>query len=490
MTYQILLLSSLLIVSIASADVGQGAFVHLFEWKWSDVAQECEDFLGPMGYQGVQVSPAMEHITGDFWWTRYQPVSYTLTSRSGDESEFKDMVNRCNQAGVGVIADAVINHMAASPSGTQQGTAGTDYYGRQFSPYNYNAGLMHHTSSDSTNCAVNNYNDADNVQQCDLDGLVDLDYENDDVQSIVASYLDKLINIGVKGIRVDAAKHIRSSSLSAMLNKVSSNPWRFHEVIYGAGEAVQPEDYVSLGQVTEFRFGTNLFNQFKNGAQDTMQYLSNFGADWGMLDSNDAVTFTDNHDTQRSSSNVMTYKMGQNYNLANYFMLAHPYGHPKVMSSYYFTDVNAGPPGSPVHSGDNDVDCGNGNTWVCEHRRGGIANMALFRLATIGTNITNWQQDKTNGNQIAFSRGSLGFFAINMDETQTWKDVTLNTNMKDGMYCNAIIADDVFFHASKVPKSSDGCSDNQEVIEVHDGQVTVSVPPLGALAIHIGAMSL
>lgn len=30
--------------------------VHLFEWKWSDIADECENFLSPKGYGGVQVS--------------------------------------------------------------------------------------------------------------------------------------------------------------------------------------------------------------------------------------------------------------------------------------------------------------------------------------------------------------------------------------------------------------------------------------------------
>src|SRR5688572_32563824 len=37
-------------------------FVHLFEWKWADVARECESFLGPKGYAAVQVSPPQEHI--------------------------------------------------------------------------------------------------------------------------------------------------------------------------------------------------------------------------------------------------------------------------------------------------------------------------------------------------------------------------------------------------------------------------------------------
>ena len=35
---------------------GRHGIVHLFEWKWSDIAAECERFLGPYGFCGVQVS--------------------------------------------------------------------------------------------------------------------------------------------------------------------------------------------------------------------------------------------------------------------------------------------------------------------------------------------------------------------------------------------------------------------------------------------------
>lgn len=30
--------------------------VHLFEWKWDDIAKECENVLGPKGFCGVQVN--------------------------------------------------------------------------------------------------------------------------------------------------------------------------------------------------------------------------------------------------------------------------------------------------------------------------------------------------------------------------------------------------------------------------------------------------
>ena len=38
------------------------AIVHLFEWSWDAIADECTKVLGPKGFCGVQVSPPMEHI--------------------------------------------------------------------------------------------------------------------------------------------------------------------------------------------------------------------------------------------------------------------------------------------------------------------------------------------------------------------------------------------------------------------------------------------
>jgi alpha-amylase len=100
---------------MAAGDV----FVHLFEWKWRDIASECEVNLGPAGVAAVQVAPPQEHsITPSFDWSeRYQPVSYSIArSRSGTGAEFAEMVQRCRAAGVAIYVDAVINHMTNSPS--------------------------------------------------------------------------------------------------------------------------------------------------------------------------------------------------------------------------------------------------------------------------------------------------------------------------------------------------------------------------------------
>merc|ERR1711907_47687 len=131
----------------------------------------------------------------------------------------------------------------------------------------------------------------------DLDGLVDLDTENSYVQDVIANYIKNLYNLGIDGYRVDAAKHINSNSLSAIISKAPSI-YRFQEVIGGVDEAVTPEMYTPYGDVTEFSYGINLWNVFKEDSDGQAKKLSNFGEDWGMIDSDKAVTFTDNHDTQ------------------------------------------------------------------------------------------------------------------------------------------------------------------------------------------------
>lgn len=81
---------------------GHGGIVQLFEWKWSDIANECETFLSAKGFGGVQISPPNENviIPDRPWYERYQPISYKIQTRSGSEAEFQDMTQRCNKVGV------------------------------------------------------------------------------------------------------------------------------------------------------------------------------------------------------------------------------------------------------------------------------------------------------------------------------------------------------------------------------------------------------
>ncbi|XP_041359720.1 alpha-amylase-like [Gigantopelta aegis] len=428
---------------------GKQVIVHLFEWKWTAIAEECERFLSNKGFCGVQVSPPNEHVVVHKeyerpWWERYQPVSYNLTSRSGTEAEFTDMVHRCKAVGVRIYVDAVVNHMAGiGRSGV--GTAGSHFdsdardfpgvpYSRQHFNDNHDKSRCH-----STDGYVNNYADPLNVRNCFLVGLTDLDQSQAYVQDKIAGYFNHLIDIGVAGFRIDAAKHMWPGDIRAIQDKTKNLPeggktFFYHEVIDQNDGAVKVNEYIPLGYVSEFRF----CQKIAWGTRDFGRYGEVIDYGWGMTPSDHAFVFVDNHDNQRGhggGGNQITHKTPRDYKFAVAFMLAYNYGFTRIMSSYFFDNTDQGPPADnnymtkdvPIKA---DGSCGNG--WVCEHRWDPIANMVAFRNAVVGTDIQHWYDD---GNIVAFARGDKGFFVQSKNGNI---DQTFITGLPAGQYCDLI----------------------------------------------------
>ncbi|MEV6160347.1 carbohydrate-binding module family 20 domain-containing protein [Streptomyces sp. NPDC052052] len=386
----------------------------LFEWKFDSVAKACTDTLGPAGYGYVQVSPPQEHIQGSQWWTSYQPVSYKIAGRLGDRTSFANMVSTCHSAGVKVVADSVINHMT---SGSGTGTGGTSY-----TKYNY-PGLYSSYDMDDCTSTINNYQDRANVQNCELVGLADLDTGEDYVRGKIAGYLNDLLSLGVDGFRIDAAKHMPAADLANIKSRLT-NPsayWK-QEAIYGAGEAVSPDEYAGTGDVQEFRYARSLKQVFNN---ENLAYLKNFGEGWGFMSSSKAAVFVDNHDTERGGD-TLSYKDGANYTLANVFMLAWPYGSPDVHSGYEWTDRDAGPPNSGT------VNACYSDGWKCQHAWREISSMVGFRNTARGEAVTNWWDN--GGDQIAFGRGAKAYVAINHEGSSLTR--TFQTSLPAGDYCD------------------------------------------------------
>jgi len=447
------------------------AFVFLFEWSWDDVALECEQFLGPKGFTAVQISPPNEHIVGDTWDVRYKPVSYNLTSRSGNETQFASMLKRCRAAGVGVYADAVFNQQAPY-SGV--GVAGSTFGYRTYPLYSPED--FHHLPNNlGMNCGVDNYASTQNVWDCDLSGMPDLCTGCPHVQKTVAAYINRMADLGVTGFRVDAAKHMNPEDLKGVIDLANSSLYHFQEVTAVPGEAIQSPMYFGNGPVTEFGFAATLAPKFMNTGE-LRGDLEAFGEGWGLMPSDKAVVFLDNHDSQRNGQAPLTYKNGDLYTLANVFMLAYPYGYPRVMSSYYFdyADTAAGPPAAPVHGPDGKVNCGEGPSgqgWVCEHRRPAIANMVKWRREAGESPVTHFF---STGDALAFCRGAAACMAINRGSTDLSGEMPIG--MAAGEYCNVIVSDDPA-ECPRVVVSADGM--------IKEGHV----PAMGAIAIHTGAQA-
>lgn len=445
-----------------------------FQYNWNSVASECAQVYGPEGVGYVEVSPPQESITGSQWWTSYQPVSYKLDSKLGTEQDFKNMVQTCKTAGVQIIADAVINHTTGVDQGSGQGTAGSSY------DANGNFPAVPYIEQNFHTCTTNvsDYTNAWQVQNCRLSGLQDLDTSQNYVQTKLADYLNSLLNLGVYGFRIDAAKHIATADLAAIKAKLAQESGRNADDIYfeqevidnsGEAQALQPSNYVANGSVSEFKYAYQLSTAFSGDISSTSNGLSNIGST-GWVDSSKASVFVTNWDTERNGS-ALTYKKGSKYLLANAFMLGYDYGQPHIYSGYYFDNKDSGAPGATTTSVPNVTCPSNGSmtsgTWQCAERWTAVKGMIGFHNAVAGTTVTNWKS--YGSNLLGFSRGNKGYLALNntaQDSTQTF-----TTSLPAGTYCNVYASGD--------------CS--QTVTVGADGAFTATIAKDSAIALYVGA---
>lgn len=465
-TRLLIILSFLL--SVQAHGAPRTVFVQLFEWSWNDIANECETYLGPSGFSAVQVSPPHEHIMWrkSPWWERYQVASYNLNSRSGNEAEFASMVRRCKKAGVDIYADAVINHMTGIPGGTGFG-------GTSFTHYNY-PGLyspndFHHCGRNGNDNIVD-YSNRYEVQNCELVDLADLATESDSVRSRIADYLNHLLDLGVTGFRIDAAKHIPAADLVAIYAKLKRSAYIYHEVIYDPNGPIQYSEYLPYGDVMAYDYPRMLSRGIKHKNPEALNKISE-----PFPESKDSIVFVTNHDLERHGDpEILSYNNADQrlYRLAQVFMLAWPFGYPQLYSGFKFNNFDDSPPltnelkSSPVFDG-------GGNClapWTCEHRLPEVAAMVQFRNHTDPAFFVNdWW---TNGrDQIAFGRGSLGFVALNYSNQSLTKE--FSTSLPAGEYCNIV--------GGTYNLRDKSCA---ETVEVNArGILKAKMPPMSALVL-------
>ena len=388
-------------------------------------------------------------------------MSYRLESRLGTREQYAAMVETCHDAGVDVWADAVVNHM------TGQDAPGTGWAGSSYSHYDY-PGIW--TDADFHHCGLTanddiaSYQDAAQVQTCELVNLADLATETEHVRSTITAYLEDLLSLGIDGFRIDAAKHMDPEDIGAIVAGLPEGTGIAQEVIRGSGEPITPEQYLGNGQVYEFAYAKELQGVLAGSPGLALD----LGSSSTWVPSDQAVVFVDNHDTERNGS-TLSYTDGEQYALANVLMLAGTYGTPVVYSGYAFSDRDAGPaqdgdgtvldatcsaPGADLQDGD----------WVCQHRWPQVAGMVGWRnVVGDAPRADVWSDDDA----VAFGRGDRGFVVVNAGDDELRAD--LATSLPDGAYCDVL--------------STDDCAEST----VREGTIAVTVPPHSAQAWDVSA---
>lgn len=437
---------------------GSSVGIQMFGWNWDSLAAECTNYLGPNGYDWVLTNPPQESISGSQWWTHYQPVSYKLDSTAGTRDQFAKMVTACNSAGVKVITDAVINHMA--------GGRGTD-----FPPY-YTAADFHSglAKTDPHYCAVDisNWDAFDERTNCQFPGLPDLATEKPNVRKTIADYLNDQLSLGVSGFRIDAAKHIQPADIAAIKKLLIRDAYIVQEI---PGSADLASDYLDTGDVWAWQqqaFSNNLFGGigYSDNGKKFDAAIKNF------TPSDKSLTWVTNHDTEHHSG-AITYDSGKPYQMAFAWILAEPYGKPMLYSGYTFFDENADAPAGKAKcaSSSGVLSKYADGVFTCVQRWTSLAGMIAWR-DSVGSAAKTLVIGKSG--VYGFARDKTGYVLFNSNAA-SYSANKLKTGLAAGKYCD-------FYSGGKAPKTGKGCRGLSFTV-ARDGTLTGKLPALSVLAI-------
>lgn len=181
--------------------------LHVWSWNFPTIAENMKQ-IADAGFTMLQTSPVnacfspeggnikiFDEKEGN-WYHYYQPTDWTIGNNIlGTEEEMKAMLDSAKKYDIRVLVDVLPNHTAFD----------IDLVTDQFYEAVGGRDKMFHSSGLE---GISNYNDRTQCTLQGVGGLPDVNTENPLFQKYYMGFVNRLIEMGVRGFRYDTAKHI------------------------------------------------------------------------------------------------------------------------------------------------------------------------------------------------------------------------------------------------------------------------------------------
>ena len=271
----------------------------------------------------------------------YMPYYYfNQNSSFGSEAELRSLITKFKAAGIGAIADVVINHR--NTEGWYNFPAET-YKDVTYQMQSTDICKNDDGGTTATQAATDGVSLSQNIDEgTDFGGCRDIDHKSENVQKVIKAYLKYLKDdLGYTGFRYDMVKGFDGSHV-ADYNDATG-------VEYSVGEYWDGNDKIESWINRTNKKSAAFDFQFRYNVRDAVNGAANgkvaTSSDWSKLNSNDnlmhdanyrryAVTFVENHDTQKRSESEQNDPLRKDTIAANAYMLAMP-GTPCIFQPHW-----------------------------------------------------------------------------------------------------------------------------------------------------------
>ncbi|MBT2947692.1 alpha-amylase family protein [Vibrio anguillarum] len=333
--------------------------LHAFDWPYRLVAERAEQIF-QLGYKTVLISPPMKSFKtaqGTKWWQRYQPQDYRIIDNQlGNTHDFKQMVETLTALGLRIYADVVFNHMANESKLRLdlQYPSAQDLASYQNKSDEYQAlrlfGDLTQPLFDKDDFVeafgIKDWKDRWQVQNGRITGgahdpgLPTL-RDNEHVVVQQQAYLRALKALGVKGFRIDAAKHMSIEHLKKVwADDITQGMHIFGEIITDGGATKEEYQLFLEPYLQETKLGAYDFPLFQTvydalQTKGSLKWLIDPYCFGQALSNNRAITFTITHDIPNNAVFADLVMDEALENIAYSYILGRDGGVPLI-----YTDLN------------------------------------------------------------------------------------------------------------------------------------------------------